>query len=81
MKKIIPTVILIIVIAIAGGVYYLLTNLDALIEAAIEKYGLAYCKRAGELAFKGGGTDSSPRIGTPVKFRELLIAMARSVST
>ena len=39
MKKIIPVAILIIVIAIAGSVYYLLTNLDALIEAAIEKYG------------------------------------------
>lgn len=39
MKKVIPAVILIIVLAIAGGIYYLLTNLDALIEAAIEKYG------------------------------------------
>lgn len=48
---------------------------------AIEKYGLAYCKRAGELAFKGGGTDSSPRIGTPKEFRDLLIGMARSVVT
>jgi hypothetical protein len=48
-------------------------------EWAIEKYGLARCKRAGELAFKGGGTDSSPRIGTPEPFRDLLIGMARSV--
>ncbi|MDT8427092.1 MAG: hypothetical protein RQ733_14070 [Methyloprofundus sp.] len=39
MKKIIPVAILIIVIAVAGSIYYLLTNLDALIEAAIEKYG------------------------------------------
>ena len=39
MKKVIPGVILIIVLAIAASVYYLLTNLDALIEAAIEKYG------------------------------------------
>ena len=46
---------------------------------AIEKHGLAYCKRAGELAFKGGGKDSSPRIGTPEPFRDLLIQMARSV--
>lgn len=44
---------------------------------AIDKYGLAKCKRAGELAFKGGGTDSSPRIGTPEPFRDLLIALAR----
>jgi len=47
---------------------------------AIEKHGLAYCKRAGELAFKGGGTDSGPRIGTPTPFRDLLLSMARSVN-
>lgn len=46
---------------------------------AVERHGLDYCKRAGELAFKGGGTDSSPRIGTPTAFRDLLIGMARSV--
>lgn len=56
-------------------------NSDATFPAwAIEKHGLAYCKRAGELAFKGGGTDSAPRIGTPEPFRELLIAMARSAT-
>ena len=47
---------------------------------AIAKYGLAYCKRAGELAFKGGGKDSAPRIGTPAPFRDMLINMARSVT-
>lgn len=47
---------------------------------ALEKYGLAKCKRAGELAFKGGGTDSAPRIGTPEPFRDMLIAMARTAS-
>lgn len=47
---------------------------------AIEKHGLAYCKRAGELAFQGGGTDSAPRIGTPDAFRDILINMARSVT-
>jgi len=46
---------------------------------AIEKHGLAYCKRAGELAFQGGGKDSGPRISTPVAFRDILIGMARSV--
>lgn len=46
---------------------------------AIEKHGLDYCKRAGELAFKGGGTDSAARIGTPDAFRDILISMARSV--
>lgn len=45
---------------------------------AIAKHGLAYCKRAGELAFKGGGRDNSHRIGTPPEFRNLLISMAQS---
>lgn len=45
---------------------------------AIEKYGLAYCKRAGELAFRGGGKDSKHRIGTPPEFADLLLGMAAS---
>jgi hypothetical protein len=44
---------------------------------AIDKYGLARCKRAGELAFKGGGTDSSARNGTPTAFRDLLLDIAQ----
>ena len=47
---------------------------------AIDRYGLAKCKRAGELAFKGGGKDNSHRIGTPPEFRDLLLSMARSVA-
>jgi len=39
MKKIILSTILLIIIAIAGGVYYVLTNLDSLVEEAIETYG------------------------------------------
>lgn len=39
MKKTILIVGLLIVLALAGGVYYLLTNLDAIVKAAIEKYG------------------------------------------
>jgi len=46
---------------------------------AMEKYGREKCRRAGLLAFKGGGTDSSPRIHTPEPFRDILIDMARSV--
>ena len=45
---------------------------------AIAKHGLAYCKRAGELAFKGGGKDNSHRIGTPPEFRAMLIGMAQT---
>lgn len=39
MKKIILGLVLVIIFAIAGGVYYVLTNLDSLVEAAIEKHG------------------------------------------
>lgn len=47
----------------------------------VAKYGLAYCKRAGELAFKGGGKDSHHRIGTPPEFRDLLLSMARGIAS
>lgn len=39
MKKVILGLALIVVLAIGVGVYYILTNLDAIVEAAIEKYG------------------------------------------
>jgi hypothetical protein len=39
MKKVILGIILVIVLIIAGGVYYVLTNLDALVKAAIEHHG------------------------------------------
>ncbi len=48
-------------------------------QAAIERYGLAKCKRMGEIAFKGGGVDNSHRIATPPLFREILISIANSV--
>ena len=45
---------------------------------ALRKHGLAYCRRAGVLAFRGGGRDSAPRIGTPPEFRDVLIGIAAS---
>ena len=47
--------------------------------AVIERMGLKRAKRLGELGGKGGGRDSHQRIATPAPFREILIAMARSV--
>lgn len=44
----------------------------------VARMGLKRAKRMGEVGSKGGGTDSTPRIHTPAKFRELLIGMARS---
>lgn len=46
--------------------------------AVIERMGLKRAKRLGEVGGKGGGKDSTPRIGTPPAFRDLLISMARS---
>lgn len=51
-------------------------NLD---PAVVERMGLERAKRLGEVGARGGGTDSSARIGTPDPFRDLLISMARSV--
>lgn len=45
----------------------------------VARIGLQKAKKRGEVAAKGGGTDSSERIGTPVEFRDLLIGIARSV--
>lgn len=39
MKKTILGIILLLVIVIAAGLYYVLTNLDAIVKTAIEKYG------------------------------------------
>lgn len=43
---------------------------------ALEKYGRDKCRRAGLLAFQGGGKDSSRRIHTPLAFRDVLIRTA-----
>ena len=45
----------------------------------VKRIGIKRAKKLGEVSGKGGGTDSSARIGTPPEFRELLIAMAKSV--
>lgn len=45
----------------------------------VARIGIDRAKRRGEVASKGGGTDSPSRIGTPPEFRDLLIEMARSV--
>ncbi len=46
MKKVILGFSLVIVIALAVAVYYLLTNLDAIVKAAIEKHGSAATQTA-----------------------------------
>lgn len=44
---------------------------------AMKKYGRKKCRRAGLLAFKGGGKNSSPRIYTPPEFRGVLLGLVR----
>lgn len=46
--------------------------------ALIERVGLAKARRIGELAVQGGGVDSSPRIGTPPDFLQVLLQIART---
>ena len=46
--------------------------------AVVERIGLERAKRRGEVAAKGGGIDSAPRIGTPPPFRDLLISIAQT---
>ena len=46
----------------------------------VAKHGIEYCRKAGLMAFKGGGKDSTARIATPPEFRNLLLTMARSAS-
>jgi hypothetical protein len=48
--------------------------------AVVARMGLAKAKRLGEVAARGGGTDSTPRIHTPAPFRDLLIELARSAA-
>ncbi len=46
----------------------------------VVRLGLVRAKRRGEVASRGGGTDSAPRIETPIPFRDLLLNMARTAS-
>lgn len=48
--------------------------------AVIERMGLKRAIRLGEVGGRGGGTDSSHRIGTPEPFRDLLISLARKAT-
>ena len=48
--------------------------------AVVARMGLKRAKRLGEVGARGGGTDSSPRIGTPKPFRDLLLSIARSAA-
>lgn len=44
--------------------------------AVIARMGFKRAQRLGEVGGRGGGTNSTPRIGTPIPFRALLISIA-----
>lgn len=46
--------------------------------AVVARMGIKRAKRLGEVGARGGGTDSTPRIHTPIAFRDLLLGIARS---
>lgn len=48
--------------------------------AIVARMGLKRAQRLGEVGGKGGGRDSSPRIGTPIQFRDLLLSIARTAN-
>lgn len=54
---------------------------DMFPSKAMAKHGREYCRKAGVMAFKGGGKDSPARIATPPEFRDLLISIARMAAT
>ena len=74
MKKVILGLVLVIIIAIAGGVYYLLSNLDALVKAAIEEHGSAATQTAVRVdkvkinLTDGDGTITGLTIANPKSF-------------
>jgi len=47
-------------------------------QELIDRVGMKKAKRLGEVCSKGGGVDSSHRIGTPPEFRDILISIART---
>lgn len=50
-------------------------------QEVIDRMGLPRAKRLGEVGAQGGGTDSKPRIGTPLPFRDLLLSIVRTAKT
>ncbi len=46
--------------------------------AVVARMGLKRAKRLGEVGARGGGQNSTPRIHTPIEFRDLLIGLAQS---
>lgn len=77
-----PTMLLVYGMSLAALDSLLWGHSEARLDpAVVERMGLKRAKRLGEVGARGGGTDSNPRIHTPLPFRDLLISIARTAST
>lgn len=76
MKKAILVVIVLVLVAIAGGLYYLYANLDSLVAAAIEKYG----SQTTQTAVRVDNVSIQPTAGS-AKIGGLTIANPKGYST
>ncbi len=87
MKKIIVGLFLVVVIAIGAVSYYVFANLDALVEAAIEKYGSEATKTAVKVdkvkinLKEGSGAIYGITVGNPAGFGDPNIFSLGEVST
>lgn len=73
-NKVMLMVVAIILLAAGGGVYYLISNIDALVKAAIEKYGSATTQTAVRVQrvqiklAEGSGSISGLTVANPAGF-------------
>ena len=77
MKKVIIGLVLVVLLAVAAGIYYVLTNLDSLVKAAIEKYGTQATQTAVRVdkvhidLTDGAGAIFGLRVANPAGFAKL----------
>ncbi len=86
-KKIIIVIVLVLILVVAGAVTYVLTNLDSLVKAAIEKYGSEATKTAVRVSTvkitlkSGEGAIHGLTIANPPGFSSSSIMMLNNIST
>ena len=87
MKKILLGVILVLLISVGGGVYFLLSNLDDLVRSAIETYGSEATQtrvKVGTVKIKlqdGSGSIRNLTVGNPKGFLEPQVFSLGEVAT
>ena len=87
MKKVVLGVILVLLITIGFGVYYLISNLDSIVKSAIEKYGSEATQTSVQVASvkivlqDGSGAISGLTVGNPQGFSAPLAFSLGEVAT